>query len=372
LIEAAYINPAAYGNLSGINLWVWILSHVFADMKFMALFPMMFGAGVYLITSRAEVKGRSAAGLHYRRTFWLLVFGLLHAHLLWYGDILYTYAVCALLLFLFRKISPTKLIVLGILLLLIPTLVNLLVGFAIPYMPPEAYQDMSADWKPDQEAVEAELDIMKSGWLTQMIQRVPTSLGFQTFIFLVFLGWRAGGMMLIGMGLFKMGVFSAERSLRFYSILASAGFAIGLPLISYGVLKNFGAGWTLDYSMFFGGLFNYWGSIAVALAYVGIVMIGCKLLKNRWLRTSLAAAGRMALSCYLLQTIICTTLFYGHGFGLFGRVERVWQIAIVFAVWLALLLWCRWWLTRFKFGPFEWVWRSLTYWKAQPIRVGNH
>lgn len=97
-------------------------------------------------------------------------------------------------------------------------------------------------------------------------------------------------------------------------------------------------------------------------------MLFCQARPQSWLYGSLAATGQMALTNYLMQTIICTTIFYGHGLGLFGSVERTGQILIVFAIWAAQLLWSPWWLARFRFGPFEWLWRSMTYLRAQPLR----
>ena len=103
---AAYFNPTAYGDLTGVNRWVWIGSHIVADNKFMTIFSILYGAGIVLITQKLEKKGHGSAGLHYRRTFWLLVIGMAHAYLLWYGDILVTYALAALLVYFFRKRSP--------------------------------------------------------------------------------------------------------------------------------------------------------------------------------------------------------------------------------------------------------------------------
>ena len=102
MISAAYNNPTAYGDLSGANWWVWLLGHLLADQKMYGIFSMLFGAGILLMTSRAEERG-SSLGLHYRRMMWLILFGLLHAHLLWPGDILYTYGMCGLLVYLFRR-----------------------------------------------------------------------------------------------------------------------------------------------------------------------------------------------------------------------------------------------------------------------------
>jgi uncharacterized protein len=122
------------------------------------------------------------------------------------------------------------------------------------------------------------------------------------------------------------------------------------------------------YSFYLGGLFNYWASILVALGWVGAVMLVCKTEPLRALTKPLAAVGQMALTNYLGQTIICTTIFYGHGFGLFGSVSRVQQILIVAGVLAFGLIVSPIWLRFFRFGPFEWLWRSLTYLRLQPMQ----
>jgi uncharacterized protein len=175
--------------------------------------------------------------------------------------------------------------------------------------------------------------------------------------------------MLVGMALFKWGVLYAERSKRFYVTQTVVGLGVGLPVIWYGMLRNFDAGWSFDYSMFLGCQFNFWGSIPLALAYVGLVMLICKSAKSGKLSIRLAAVGRMALTNYLMQTVICTSIFYGHGLGLFGQVERWGQILIVLGVWAIQLLVSPVWLRYFQYGPAEWLWRSLTYLKFQPMRV---
>ena len=181
--------------------------------------------------------------------------------------------------------------------------------------------------------------------------------------------WRAGGLMLIGMALFRHGVFSAARSREWYIRMTGVGFGLGLPIVYWGVLFCESSGWSFRSAFFLGSQFNYWASRLVAAGWIGLVMLACK---DGWARPvldRLAAVGRMALSCYLLQTIICTTIFYGHGFGLFGSLSRFGQAGVVVAVWVAMLVVCPSWLRHFRFGPFEWLWRSLTYWKPQPLRV---
>jgi uncharacterized protein len=146
-------------------------------------------------------------------------------------------------------------------------------------------------------------------------------------------------------------------------------FAAGFPIVVYGLNSNFEAGWSVTYSKFLGSQFNYWGSYFVSLGYIAAVVLICKALRSGVILKPLAAAGRMAFTNYLLQTIICTTIFYGHGFGLLGQVDRTGQILVVLCVWIFELTVSPIWLRYFRFGPFEWIWRSLTYRKAQPMRV---
>lgn len=369
MISAAYMNPAAYGDLTGIHRWVWALSHLLADQKLLSIFSMLFGAGIILLTSRREASGRSSTALHYRRSFWLLIFGLAHGMLLWYGDILVTYAICAFLAFLFRKVRPTRLTIVGMLIFLVPVGLFSLFGWSMQFWPPEALEGSVSGWLPDAEGVATELATYRGGWLEQMALRVPAVAKHDSFIFLVFQGWRAGGLMLVGMALYKWGVLIAQRSRRFYAILAVAGFGIGLPVIALGMARNLAAGFSFEYSMFFGSRYNYVGSLGVALGYVAVIMLVS--MSRGWITRVLAPVGRMAFTNYLMQTVICTLIFYGHGLGLFGRVERGFQILIVLGVWILQIWFSRIWLGRFRLGPAEWLWRSLSYGRIQPIgRVG--
>lgn len=369
MIDAAYLNPTAYGDLTGINKWVWILSYLLADQKFITIFSMLFGAGILLMTGRAESKGLKPAPLHYRRTLWLLLIGLIHAYVFWTGDILFPYAVCALIVYAFRKFSPKTLLLIGLVIFSVSSIIYLLFGFSISFWPPEAVEKIMEGWKPALEAIEHELAAYRGNWLAQMTHRVPSSLMFQTFIFMIWTGWRVGGCFLIGMALFKWSVLSAKKSKRFYWTMAISCFGIGFPIVTFGIVRNFAAGWKLEYSMFLGSQFNYWGSLLIALGYIGLIML---ISKSQWwqgIKTSLAAVGRMALTNYLAQTLICTTLFYGHGFGLYGKVERIGQIGIVMIVWIIQLICSPIWLRYFRFGPAEWLWRSLTYKKKQPLLI---
>ncbi len=365
MIGAAYINPTAYGDLTGLNKWIWILNHLFVELKFMTLFSILFGAGIFLFTDRLQSKGDFSLGLHYRRTFWLFIIGMAHAYLLWYGDILVTYAICAIIVVLLRKLAPKILVTIGFIFVLIPSLLYLMFGISWDFMPPEAHDSIKMSWYSSPEFIAKELATYRGGWLEQMEMRIPEAINFQTFIFLIFIGWRAAGLMLIGMALYKWGILSATRSYTFYLISMLIGFGIGLPIIILGVTKNFTANWVVNYSMFFGSQYNYWGSLFISFAYISLCMLLFRWFQNSKIINGFAAVGRMALTNYLIQTIICTFIFYGHGLGYFGSVDRRGQIVIVIIIWLFQLVSSSFWLSRFWFGPAEWLWRSLTYWRKQ-------
>lgn len=379
---AAYFNPTAYGDLTGVNRWVWILSHLLTDHKMMNIFSMLYGAGIVLLTDRLAAREEHPLRIHYRRTLWLLMIGLVHAYLIWAGDILTVYAVTALVVVWFRKLRPTWLVVWGILFLSISSAIMLLGGWSLPKMPPEQAAALIADWEPAAAELNAELAAYRGGWLAQMEPRVAESLSMHTGGIFAWGFWRSGGLMLLGMAFFKWEFFSAKRSRRFYLILLLVGLGIGLPIVAYGIVQNFAQGWTFVYSRFgIGYQYNYWASILVSLGYVGGVMLIVQANLLARLTSALAAVGRMALTNYLLHSIIATTIFYGHGLGLFGNVNRIGQILIVFAIWLVQLLISPWWLAHFRYGPVEWLWRSLTYWQLQPLRrspapepvaVGSH
>ena len=188
MIGAAYMNPTAYGDLAGANFGVWYFGHLLVDLKFMTIFSMLFGAGIIVMASRREATGRGSAGLHYRRMGWLLVFGLLHAYLLWYGDILYSYAVCGLLIFLLRKLPPWLLLLIGIGAAAVTSGIEVFSGLTMPLWPQEAVTGFKADaWLPPPEAVDAEVAAYRGNWLEQMSHRAPTAFEFQTFLMLVFI-----------------------------------------------------------------------------------------------------------------------------------------------------------------------------------------
>ena len=360
---AAYLNPTAYGDLNGINFFTWLVSYLLVDQKFMSIFSMLFGAGICLFADRAEARSGRSAGLHYRRTFYLLVFGLVHAYFLWSGDILVAYALCGSVIFLFRNRSPRTLVVIGLVVFAVASVLSIGIGLTTEFIPEKDVAGITAMWAPDAAKIDAELLAYRSGWFTLQAQRTSDTLGMHTTVLPMEVFWQSAGIMLMGMALYRWHILSAARSDQFYRRLALIGFGVGLPVVAAGAWWNFAVEWNWERSMFLGSQFNYWGSLAMAFGYIGLVMLA---VRRGWfsaLQTRLAAAGRMAFTNYIAQTLICTTIFYGYGFGLFGRVDRWQQAIVVIAVWGLQLWWSPLLMRRFRYGPLEWSWRALTYWR---------
>lgn len=352
MVVAARLNPTVGGDLDGANGAIWLATAVLADGKFLAIFAMLFGAGLLLLSARGE---GDVERLHHRRMALLGGIGLLHAYLLWYGDMLVSFALCGALVFGLRGLPARRLLGWGALALVLASVIALGVGASMPWWPEDLRAGFRQVWAPSPEMVEREIAAYRGGWLGQMAYRAPEAFQIETSQLLLRGLWQTSGLMLIGMGLFKVGVLTAARATRFYAAMTGLGFGVGLPLAWAGVVRSRARGFDVDDFMLLGTQLSYWGDLFLGLGFVGLVMLLCRL---GWRARAVAAVGRTALSNYVLQTVICTTVFYGHGLGLFGRVDRVGQLLTVLAVWMVQLAWSRWWTRRFAVGPLEWAWRT--------------
>ncbi len=392
LSALSWFDPTISGGaFEGANKWTWITNHALFEMKMMSIFSMLFGAGVIIFTSKIEAKGRSAMGLHYRRTLWLLVFGLVHSYGIWFGDILFAYAVCGFLIYPLRKLRPLWLIIIASFLMSMFIPVNAGMGLFFEYARgqatlhdqavdageepsdlqvemKEAWEEIAADFYPTEETSAEERELYTDGSYGEIfIARIPDNIFMQTMGLFMWGLWRGGGMMLLGMALYKMGVFSATLSMSRYVMLMGVGFIVGVPISTYGAFDQISHGFDVPYSFYAGLMWNYVGSIATALGWVGLVMVVFKLGVLTWLTSALAAVGRMALTNYLMHSIICTTFFYSYGLGMWGKFERFELWGVVLAIWAFQLIVSPIWLKYFLFGPAEWLWRTLTYMSLQPL-----
>jgi uncharacterized protein len=197
---AAYFFANVWGDLEGVNFWVWYLSDLFFRRKFIAIFSMLFGAGIVLMSERASAAGRGWVGLHYRRMGVLWVIGMLHAYLLWEGDILVTYAICGLLMFLLRKVRPSRLLLTALIFLVIGSGLMFFGGVSAPYWGEENLTEFQNDWQPSESDLDEELAAMRGSWPTEITHRAPHVAEIQFFYFFYHMFWR------VGHGLFQMGL----------------------------------------------------------------------------------------------------------------------------------------------------------------------
>lgn len=389
---AAYFNAPLAGGFTGWNFAAWLVGYIAFNEKMMTIFSMLFGAGLVLVSDRAAARGRSPVTYFLRRTFALLIFGLLHAYFLFYGDILYTYALCSLAVYWFRNFSPRTLLVLGVL-MIIPGLIFMLASGVFFHFAKaaavrveaarlagttptasdkalaEAWAESSRDFHPSAEDVAKEVALHRTGSYWDVTRkRIGEAIGLQTFVFGFMLFWTVGGRMLIGMALMKLGVWTGERSIGFYRRMCLTGYALGLPLVAAGAYFQVKHDFDVVYLFLGDLLWNEFGSILVASGHAGALLWLWKAGAFPRLMALLAAVGRMALTNYLLQSLIMLLFF--DTFGMFDRLDRVGLSVFVMAVWAVQLTISPLWLRAFRFGPAEWLWRSLTYWRVQPMLAG--
>lgn len=360
MVPAAYMNPSVSMDLTGANLDVWFYGHVFFAMKFMTLFSGLFGAGIVLMLGEDKTAN---LGIHYRRMVWLLVIGLIHAWVFWYGDILVPYAVMGMLVVLARRMSPVGLTILGSILII---LVGLLMAGGLWAAGNFDTGESMAWFLPTAEEVARIEALYQAGFIDRLPENMTSTMQAEIGQLTAFAP-RVAGVMLLGMALYKWGFLTLKWSAMQYLIAAVIALGIGIPASFYSTNHLLDTGFAVEV-MWIGETVNYFASLPMAFGYAAIIMLLCKLGVVNLLLKPLAAVGRMAFTNYLTHTLVMTFIFVGApGLGLFGTVERIDQFQIVVAVWIAQLIISPLWLSWFRFGPMEWVWRSLTYWKLQPM-----
>jgi len=362
MVATAYVNPTLAGPMTGVDFWMWLAGHVLAEYKFISIFAALFGAGIVLMAERAEAAGVDPWRRHRRRMILLGFIGLLHAVFIWYGDILFLYAVAGLIAFAFRHLSNQRLLLWAAGLYMVPVIVGMLITALIQSLPPDEYQEMVNElWAPTAASMQTEIQAYLGTYSEQLSQRVDTLLEGYLIMLIMEEGWRALAFMLCGMVLYRVGLFTGDWPLERYRRWAMAGFAFGVPLILMGAAYNIYHEWEMVYGISTGRLFNGMAAPAVALGWVCTVIYG---LKSGWLprfADRLRAVGKTALTCYLLTSVLCTAVFYGYGLGLFGQLGRPGQWAVMIAVWAILLTLAPLWLRYFSMGPVEWLWRRGVY-----------
>ncbi len=384
---AAYLDPRVDGADAGINLATFMAVDIMAEGSMRTIFSMLFGAGMLIFLNKPNADSAQVKLLYYRRALLLVAFGLFNAYVLvWAGDILYTYGMTGLVLYFFRDFPARKLALCGAGVLCLLALIHggmhvqgrmlkeeVDVVLALPEgteLTTEQNETLEA-WNTfleqqfmTPELIANELATKKEGYWANFKQTAASNVFIQTFAFVINTFWDALAMMLLGMAFLKWGLFDASRSYRTYGLLCLLGFGIGIPLNAWETLTFIGSDYQIHWNSFNRPTYDL-GRLSLALGYIGLVMLICKSGLLTWLRTGLARVGQMALTNYLSQSIICNFIFMGFGFGLAGELERHQIYYVVFAVWIFQLFFSIWWLSRYRFGPAEWLWRSLTYKQKQ-------
>jgi uncharacterized protein len=374
----AYMNPAAFGSHNAADYGVWAVNFVLVDGKMRGLFSFLFGASMLLVIERAEAKGENPLRVHYARMFWLLIFGLAHLYLVWWGDILQHYALVGVIAYAFRKMPPYKLAIAAIVLLALQTLLASSLaydlyqtGIAAHSTHPPAdmlrrYQGYVESFgQPGPAPLTKDIAAHRGSYAALFVDRLREAAAspVQT---LMFVGMETLGYMLLGMACFKTGMLGGAWPRARYRRWMTIGFAIGIP--AYVVLLVL---------MWRGGFDAFWVAlcaITLSTPFRPSMIIGwaCLIIMlarpGGALTERVAAAGRMAFSNYLGTSLICSTLFYGYGGALYGQLSRAELYLVVVAIWALILLWSKPWLAHFRYGPFEWLWRSLARGKLQPMR----
>lgn len=390
----AYSDPTVYGGAEGANLWAWIINAMLFEGTQRALFTLLFGAGVILFTERMEASQRpNATDLYFRRNLWLVVFGIVHGFLLlWFGEILFFYGVIALFVYAFRKAAPATLLTIALGGLAFNAAWQQLevhnavkaheewqeavaaqqAGKALTSEQTDAVQawdELVEKLKPDENKVQKVIDATRGSYLEQVASQAPQRNEMQShFLYRSFFDMFS--MMLIGMALFKRGLLHLGRPPRIYWRMVLIGYGIGLSVnflevryvlaADFSVLAQLRSGVTYDL-----------GRLAVTAGHVGLLMLLCNAPVLSGLKRRLAAVGQMAFTNYVSHSIICAFVFFGVGFGLFGQLQRYQLYYVVFAIWVFQLIASPIWLAHYRYGPLEWLWRSLTYGTRQPMRRGS-
>jgi uncharacterized protein len=365
---SAYMYPYALFDYTGSSRAAYIFTSTVFDLKMMGLFSMLFGAGALLYAAKPTATGEAPRGLWFRRMFWLLVIGLIHSYLIWDGDILVPYSLTGiLLLWWVRKLSAPVLMAAAIVLLTIGALASIGHGLAWNSMPEAQRAEEAALWTPTRAQANEQLSRLHGSYPEVVAHRARFVILTQTFYYLFFFFWRVGGMMLLGMALYKWGFLDGRQPARNYVLAAAICAPVGLGLAWYGTVALERITFAMPQRTV-ADLWNYFGSVLASIGYAAVFILLIKRGAAAPLRRALAAIGQMAFTNYLLQSVIASALFLGWGFGLAGRFDYAQQLLIVAAIWAFQLAASPIWLRHYRFGPAEWLWRSLTYWQLQPLR----
>ena len=363
---------------TGANHVAELIIRFFAEQKFISLFSMMFGLGAGVLCTRAIARGHKFAPFYAKRLLVLLFIGLFHAIIIWSGDILVTYAVLGFLLIAFDKARPKTLLIWFFILMSIPLLFNGLSTLAIvlwkttPGGPEAAAKLFGEQNEMFQKLSDTAFAAYSSGSYSDILSARMGELRFM-LQGLFFYGWNVLAMFLLGLWFWKTEKFQdIDTNKGFFKKLMVFGLVVGVcGNLVYTIMRQGTSPAMPSPRLFMATLGLQFGAPSMMLFYVSSVVLAARTSLGQKILSPLRAIGRTALSNYLLQSLVFTTIFYSYGgaqFGKIGAAGALLMTLVMFAIQLPL---SNWWVKRFKFGPMEWVWRSLTYGKKQPFKNGG-
>lgn len=389
-------DPSIKNEYSTINYYIWHFVDWIPDGTQRALFSMLFGAGIILFVSGKEKQENKISPLDFflRRQLWLIFFGLVNIYIfLWRGDILFDYGCYGFLMLVFRLWEPKKLLMAaGVCFLLMLARENrdlylekrtIARGEAV-----ERIDTTVTKLTDEQKEYLVEIQVMKEkSEPSKRIKRMERGNRLMTgkysnlydyrtdaylsaiLMYTYFSIWDVLLFMFIGMAFFKMGILTGKASTKLYAVFAVVGLGLGLLVSYYQLRPHIDTQFNhFEYIKKVSVSFYELGRTLRTVGIFGLLMLMYKSGIFNWFFKLMRPVGQLAFTNYLTQSIAGAIIFYGIGFGLFGKLQRYEVYSIVLCIWTVQIIWSHAWLRYFQYGPFEWIWRQLTYWKKLPIR----
>ncbi len=377
--DMAYINPVIYGGYEGADLAAWAAGFIFFDGKMRALFSLLFGASMMLIIDRAAAKQIEPGHIHYRRMAWLGLFGLIHFYFIWWGDILFLYAVAGSLAYLFHHLESRPLIKWALIIyaagfmLFSLSMAGMFYAEYLAKAPGagaeaiSAYQAILAGIGGDPKAIAAQIALHRAGYGDILFEKLTQRL-FDPFINPFIFIFETLPLMLLGMALLKNGFLLGMASAASYRRWALWGIGIGVICTGICAYMIAASHFDLIRTVFVQMAVTIPLRLILAIGYIAALMIIIQKTKGSAFMARVAAVGRAAFTNYIGTSLVMTSIFYGYGLGLYGHIGRAELYLFVLGACMIMLLWSKPWLARYRYGPLEWLWRSLARWQRQPMR----
>ncbi|MCE2423516.1 MAG: DUF418 domain-containing protein [Pseudomonadales bacterium] len=384
----AYTNPTVDGAVEGVDFGVFFTIELLFEGSMRALFSMLFGVGIAMFAA----SGKGGA-FHYRRQLLLFAFGLVDGFLLlWTGDILTIYAMAGMVLYFCRNWRARSLLTAAGCMFAYLIVLYTATFATVNFMPDQAaaaaariaaaeapspqdqavvdaWGQVDVQLQPPTYLLEREARKFQGTYAEAFVANAQELRGLLVYGLPVLFIWDAMACMLLGMALYRTGVLTGQRSVRFYTVTAILALAIGVATNAFELAMKIGSGYAPQW-VTGGTVITYdIGRVAMAIGFLSLTMIAYRRGWLARLRHGLAAVGRMALSNYILQSVFGFLIFRDLGLGLWNDLDRHELYYVVAGQWFVMIAFSLWWLDRYRFGPLEWLWRSLTYGRRQPMAL---